>query len=64
MEKNMSYLALIHRTGANHFGVSFPDFPDCRTIAPTLSEAILKTHQTLRQHVKSHLQILPDKTSF
>jgi predicted RNase H-like HicB family nuclease len=48
----MNYIALIHKTSASDYGVSFPDFPGCITVGKTLDEAKSFTKEALIGHVE------------
>ena len=47
----MNYIALIHKTSASDYGVSFPDFPGCVTAGKTLDEAKSFAKEALMGHI-------------
>ena len=60
-----SYIALIHKESASHYGVSFPDFPGCVTAGETLDEAKDMAAEALAGHVvtmREFGETVPDPT--
>ena len=47
----MQVVALIHEENG-HFGVSFPDFPGCTTVAESADAAVAKAAEVLAFHVE------------
>ena len=47
-----SYIALIHPTDAQTYGISFPDFPGCVSAGDTIEEALREGAEALAFHAE------------
>ena len=48
----MRYVAFIHREDGTGYGISFPDFPGCVSVANTIDDAVRRGGQALAFHVE------------
>lgn len=58
----MQYVALFQKE-KHGFGVTFPDFPECKTFGESLDEAVDQAHEALALYVEFFLEegnILPE----
>jgi predicted RNase H-like HicB family nuclease len=56
MEKQVEYIAYLHKEAGSDFGVSFPDFPGCITAGKTLDEARRLAPEVLALHVQGMVE--------
>jgi predicted RNase H-like HicB family nuclease len=52
MEKEIDYIAYLHKDPDSDFGVSFPDFPGCVTAGKTSDEARRLAPEALSFHIQ------------
>ena len=51
-----NYIAIVHKDPKSDFGVSFPDFPGCKTAGGTIDEAKDMAYDALSLHIKGMLE--------
>lgn len=51
MNKQLKYIALIHKQPDSCFGLSFPDFPGCVSAGNTLDEAACNASEAMVGHI-------------
>lgn len=59
----MHYTALVHKDPDSEYGVSFPDFPGCIAVGPSIGEAMNSAMQALSFHVHGMVadgEIIPE----
>ena len=60
------YIGVVHKDADSDYGVSFPDFPDAVTAAPTFEEAEQMAAEALLLHVEGMLaegETIPEPSS-
>lgn len=55
-ERDMEYIAYLHKDRKSDFGVSFPDFPGCVTAGKTLEEARRLAPEALAMHIEGMIE--------
>ncbi|MDD3287943.1 MAG: type II toxin-antitoxin system HicB family antitoxin [Alphaproteobacteria bacterium] len=50
------YIALIHKDEESDYGIMFPDFPGCVSVADTVEDAVLAGREALAFHVEGMRQ--------
>jgi predicted RNase H-like HicB family nuclease/uncharacterized protein (DUF1778 family) len=66
MERDMEYIAYLHKDRDSDFGVSFPDFPGCVTAGKTLEEARRMAAEALALHIAGMIEdgdVVPDPSN-
>ena len=51
-----NYIALLRKDADSDYGVDFPDFPGCITVASTLDEAKDRAGETLQFHIDGMIE--------
>ena len=55
-EKDLDYIAYLHKDRDSDFGVSFPDFPGCVTAGKTLEQARRMAAEALAMHIAGMIE--------
>lgn len=66
MEREVEYIAYLHKDRDSDFGVSFPDFPGCVTAGRTLEEARRMAAEALALHIAGMIEdgdVVPDPSN-